>query len=620
MTTCSLLPTAPGAAMALALLPPELLHRPLANLALAPELLAHLHRHAVTTLADLLRQPESSLGLQGWLQSDHVLAVRNAIAACLHLEPAPADASSDLPLANWPSIYEQLQRELPTPHGETLAAFLGQRSVRARPRGCEASAVHAPASESGLRLALRQHASALCERLDRELPAEFRAHEGALDLKHAAAGSLLRALGQAAPGSHAPLRLIELCSNLPCCSSGGLLYGSSQAELRRLQQALRRTVTDARLPLAIDTVMAELAKVDLQPPRGTVVQLLRRNLRFSISWDASLGEAVVPDPRSPTLRLAAVLLELGGPTRFEDLFYAYRERYRRAHRDRLRQRLRRDSTFLQVGPDLWSVRSWHASELMACMPLADQLARTICARGGKQEVFALAAQHGAVGNTPWLLWALLGQDPRVRLLGRGEACAATHVRSQVMEQLLQDFRRAGGDVVTGLFVHNQPPARQRLIARLLRENQCFVAPAPDRIDLLTNYPFNQERLLRLRRLVDETLDALGGHASVTRLKHSIDRTDLGGGWLTEDLLGDLLRRQGPYDVLHGGIVALRSRELPSRWLRAVRQVLRRRDEPMSLERILLERPDLVELSECLPGLLQQDPCIRTVDGDRYCLS
>jgi len=328
----------------------------------------------------------------------------------------------------------------------------------------------------------------------------------------------------------------------------------------------------------------------------------------------------VPDPRSPTLRLAGVLLEMGGPTTFEELFYAYRERYRRAHRDRLRQRLRRDSTFLQTGPDLWSVRSWHASELDALMPLADQIARAICARGGKQDVFALAGQYGAAGNTPWLLWAMMAQDPRVRLLGRGEACAATHVRSQVLEQLLLDFRRAGGDVVTGLFVNNQPAERQRLVARLLRENQCFVAPAPDRVDLLTNYPFNQERLVRLRRLIDETLDALGGHASVARLKQNIDRTDLGGGWLTVDLLADLLRRQGPYEVLPGDLVALRNRDLPSRWLRAVRQVLRRREETLSLERILLERPDLAELSECLRELLAQDPCIRIVDGDQYCLA
>lgn len=620
MTACGAAPGTSMPAMAMALLPEQLLHRPWTELALAPELLAHLHRHGVLTLADLLQLPESSLGPDGWLQSSHVLTLREALAACLRTDlPAPK-ANTDSAPTDWPAVYARLQHRLPTTFGEALATMLGQRLPRGAHSATSSERASMPASEAELRAALRHHARDLCERIDRELPAEFRAHDGVLDLKHAAAGSQVRALGQAAPGSHAPLRLIELCSELPCCTSGGLLYAVSQADLRRLQQALRRIVTPARLPLAIDAVLAELKHAELQPPRGTVVQLLRRNLRFSISWDASLGEAVVPDPRSPTLRLAGVLLELGGPTSFEELFYAYRERYRRAHRARLQQRLRRDSTFLQVGADQWSVRSWHASELTACMPLADQIARTLCARGGKQDIFAIAAEHGAAGNTPWLLWALLAQDPRIRLLGRGEACAATHVRSQVLEQLLQDFRRAGGDVVTSLFIQNQPATRQRLVARLLRENQCFVSPAADRVDLLTNYPFNTERLLRVRRLVDEILDALGGHASVLRLKQGLDGTDLGGGWLTVELLADLLRRQGPYEVLPGGIVALRSRDLPNRWLRCIRQVLRRQKQPLSLERILLERPEFTELTECLRGLMEQDPCLRVLDGDLYCLA
>ena len=94
-------------------------------------------------------------------------------------------------------------------------------------------------------------------------------------------------------------------------------------------------------------------------------------------------------------------------------------------------------------------------------------------------------------------------------------------------------------MVTSLFLQNQPPDRRRLVQRLLRENRLFVMPSDDRIDVLSNYPFNQERLQQLIDLVKHQLDQRTGYAQVAALKAAVDRTDLGGTWLTPMLLADL---------------------------------------------------------------------------------
>jgi hypothetical protein len=213
----------------------------------------------------------------------------------------------------------------------------------------------------------------------------------------------------------------------------------------------------------------------------------------------------------------------------------------------------------------------------------------------------------------------LSRDPRVRPLGRGELCPATHKRSQVLEQLLVDFRRAAGDVVLGLFLQNQPEPRRRLVQRLLRENRLFVAPAGDRIDLLSNYPFNEERLQRLLAVVNQHLERRSGYAQLTALKAAVDRTDLGGGWLLPELLGDLLRRHGSFEVLPGDLIVRAELGIGAFLRRAMHKALRDAGMPLSVDEILRARPDLIEFAGCLHELLGTDPLVQTPDGCRFTL-
>ncbi|MCA8968041.1 MAG: hypothetical protein KDC48_24380, partial [Planctomycetes bacterium] len=183
----------------------------------------------------------------------------------------------------------------------------------------------------------------------------------------------------------------------------------------------------------------------------------------------------------------------------------YRERFRFASQARLRRHLATSSAFLRLAPDTWSLRAWHEQELADLAELTEATARRICQSGERRSVVELLRDEHPDERVAWLVLDRLSEDPRVRLLGRGEACAADRAQSSVMKRLLKAFRRAAGEVVRSRFVRNQPAAQRRLVERLLDNNRAFVQVAEDRIDTLTNYPFNAERMQRLIKLVREHL-------------------------------------------------------------------------------------------------------------------
>jgi hypothetical protein len=211
----------------------------------------------------------------------------------------------------------------------------------------------------------------------------------------------------------------------------------------------------------------------------------------------------------------------------------------------------------------------------------------------------------------------LADDPRVRLLGRGDACPASHRQSLVMTRLLESFRRAGGDVLLGRFLDNQPEEHRRLTERLLRRNRLFVHVSPDRVDVLSNWPFNAERMQRLLALVEEQLQRRAGYSHTSAIKAALDLTDLGGPWLTLPLLEDVLRRNGPFDVLPGGIVGRIELDLNGFVRRSLRAALRSAGATLTAEEILLQRPELAPFAPTVEDMLRNDPMVRTDDDVRF---
>jgi hypothetical protein len=81
----------------------------------------------------------------------------------------------------------------------------------------------------------------------------------------------------------------------------------------------------------------------------------------------------------------------------------------------------------------------------------------------------------------------------------------------------------------------------------------------------------------------------------------------------------VLRRNGPFEVLSPGIVALRDLALPSILMRSARQALRAAGEAVTIQDVVRARPDLAEFSECLAELLLEDPLVQSPDGTYFIL-
>lgn len=614
-------PTRPAAQAANRLLPAAVLDLPLAGLELADEVRTALASHGATTVGDLLALSTRAFAKSGWFHAEHVAAVSSAIAAALPAlftgPTAPAAPGVEL------SPRDQLQRALDERERDLFAMVVGlggaiaPRTAIARKLGVSLHQLDDRVRE--LRARLHDRLPALVARLRDEVTAELRTNDGVFDPTLAADGSLLAAIRDGGGSAELGARIVTFCFPRDFHLHRGLICAMAPRRFRRLARVLPRIVRPHRLPMSVDALSLELAAEHLEPPHGLLLHLLRKDLRVAVTDDPKAGELVVPDPRSAQKRLVDILLDVGRPMLLDDLVFAWRERFRRASRARIEERLRDNPVFVMVGPETWSLRDRHAKELVAAGPLADRMARRICAMGGRLNVAQLLADEKPDDRTIWLVLDRLAVDPRVRLLGRGDVCPAAQRQSQAMERLLLDFRRAAGEVVTSMFLANQPPRQRRLVERLLRWNRLFVTPAADRVDLLTNYPFDESRLRRLVTIVDQQLQARSGYAPTAMLKAVVDRTDLGGDWLSPSLLADVLRRHGPFEVLPGDVIARKDLGIGAFVMREVRQALRETGTPLTVDDMLRERPDLAEFAACLHELLAQDPLVQTPDGVHFTL-
>lgn len=602
----------------LRLLPQRLLSHTFDGNGLPVEFEEALAERGVLTVADLITVAGDPA--MTWPEA-LAAAVRTSLATLLMPELAHQCPVLPFDATDWPSLQANLLLPLDEPQRALLRALLGidqepttatehARRVHADPRAVEALLERT-------RQRLHECSPQLMAELRSALQNEHRAGDGVLDPEHMATGTLLHTMARA-NDPHFPLRLAAFCFPHECHLQGGLLLAGSRRNYRRLCELLRTTLARHRLPVPLDMVLTEIEARRKGLLRGFVVHVLRRELRVAITIEES-GEMLVPDARTTTARLAALLEEEGRPMPLQDLVFAYRERYRRVTPSRIEQCVRREPTFVLTARDTIGLRCWFAVELQAAAELADRTARHVVAEGGKQNVLRWLADRGIDERTAYLVQDRLAGDSRVRLLGRGEACPATQRRSQVLAQLLTDMRRAGGDVVESRFVGNQPFERQRLVRRLLAENRLFVRPGPDRVDTLTNYPFNDDRLRRTEQCLRAHLEGHAGHADIAALKDELDATDLGGSWLVPELLADIVRRHGWFDVLPGGIVALRERTLAATLQRHARRELRAAGVQLTVEEIVQKRPDLREFSACLAELLQRDPLVQSPDGQRFCL-
>ncbi len=600
-----------------ALLPSTLRNMPLCAVGIPQDLLLRFSDLGCSTVGHAFALPATMFEQGGLLGVNAAAIVREALDRLLMPALAPVDGDASDAEADWPRLRARMLAALDEDTRDWFCARIGIVDASGRthviPKDCsDATGIDKRDIAARNRLTLR--APSLLLRLRSEYLRELDAFEGAVPADRLAAGSWLHAISKGSGDAMLPLRLLAFCFPEEAQVDGSFVSGVAARTWQRLRQRMRVVTARRRLPITLQDLAHQLSSTLAEPPRGVVTRLVAELPRLCIRIDESRGEIVRQAEPEIARRLEQILVDRGQPTRFLDLVFEYRERFQAASEHALKARIVRSHEFVQLGESMWSLARWHRDELEQLAPVVDRICAAVSSKSEKQ---VLRELHDGDEREHWLLQGLLRRDARVRWLGRGEACAASLGRSRVLEQLLTDFRRAAGEVPMSRFLENQTPDRRRLVERLLRNNRLFVFPAPDRIDLLTNYPFNQERLARLSSLVDSLLAQRNGYATLASVLEEVNRCDLGGSWLHPTLLGELLRRHGPFEVLPGGYVSRRSLGLIGWLMRRARTALREAALPLTVEELLAQRPELAEFAPCLEQLLAHDPLVQTPDGQRY---
>lgn len=600
------------------LLPPSLTQLELAKLRLNDSTLAEFAAAGARKLSDLLEldesawqglrdaSPQAVIELRDAL--DRVIARGLAALASATVRPvkAPAAPIRDPAASDW-------ARSAPSDLLASLAVHTGWQPLPGTP------AAASPIEPRQLRQMLLALAPDWCARFRREIQRDLVSAEGALGTEQLAAGSIAARIGREASDPLAPLRLAALLAPARWHLHGRFLTEMEPADLARLIRVLRRETGARKLPLLLEELETRLIRRHFQVQRGLVQRLLRDDLERIIAIDMNRGEVVLARPSERSLRLRQILLEAGQPVAFDDLAFLWRETHHRVNRARLRQCLMADDAFLQVGPDLWSLRVAHGADLAAAAAFVGIACDNLRREGGRKHVETLL-EGTCDRQMAWMALDHLRRDPRVRHLGRGELCLAGRRSSFAMERLMSGFRRAGSTVVLSRFLANQQPDERRLVERILRANRLFVFPQADRVDLLANYPYPPHRVRKLVALVTLHLQLHGGTAPMDSLVDAVHAGNLGGPWLDRQFLADLLQRHSSLQFLPGGMVAVPELHSLHRIRKRARAALRAAGRPLSFGELLAAAPELAPYAEGLEEILHGDAMLKLLPGGRWRVS
>jgi hypothetical protein len=620
--TDTILARNPDRAVAGDLLPDALRALELRRLGLSASSVAALEHIGCRTFAQVLGLPATTWTRRGSMGPAMAKELRSALDRLLASALQNPETEHCTPDLDWPLLTGRLLAPLEADDRELLCARIGLHTPMRTARELAISSGRTmetiQAQESVVVSRLHERAPSLMRRLMAESQDVLDRHKGVLTGTKLIAGTALHVLATGSGDRNLPIRLLAFCFPERFHDHGGCLSALPTSARLHFERELRALTAPRLLPRPLTDIEARLANLVQPVPRGLLLHLLADRFRLRIHHDVQRGDLVMPQHAGPIARLSELLEEHGSPMPLVDLLFAYRERFHAASRQRVQQALRCDAMFLEIGPDIYSLRRWHSDELALAHRSALEVIAKVCEQGGRHAIRDLI--ETADSRTQYLVIDQVQRDPRVRNLGRGEVCPAGIATSHAMEQLLQAFRKAQGEVVLSLFLQNQPQTQRRLMERLLRENRLFVFPAADRIDVLANYPFNQERLGQLLSIVETYLQAHGGHATLASVLDEVNRSDLGGKWLDTTLLGEVLRRHGNLEILPGGIIANGEIGLGGWLLRRARAALRAAAIPITVQEILAERPELAQFQDCLHELLNKDPFIQSPDGMHFMIA
>jgi hypothetical protein len=602
----------------LELLPERLLRVPVSDLGLTADVLAAFQSLELRTVGDLLEPRALQLIFTAGAGAEE--QVHAALQGLVSVGMESFDGCRDAAATAAP--VSRLLALLTAQDRTILERFLGigtsMQTVAEIARALDLPIAAVRGRLEKLRTTLIASSAGMLRRMHEQAARELHARDGVLTAPMLPGDTLLRAAADETHSPELPFRLLAFCHPRHYHVHGGMLTELPPERFAALLRGLRVRTQPRRLPVRLadleDSLHASIGPV----PRGLLLELLTQTLSLSVASEPG-GMVVARAPDRIADRLEAILAEVGPEIRLDDLMFHYRDRHRSARKSVLLLHLRTDPRFVEVGPELWTRRCDVADELRELNAQVESFTEFVLRSGMRRSVRDVCAETPMTARQLFLLVDRLRASTLLRSVGRGSFCPRDTQVSGLTRELTQDFRRAMGDVPRSRFLVNLPPQRRTVVARLLRENRVFIEPTPDRVDLLSNYPFNEERLQRLLALVERQLEDQQGYATLDELQEHVNTTDLGGSFLTRHMLRDLLRRHGSFELLPGDLVALASLGLGG-WIQMrAREAIRSVDLPLTSAELQRLAPELGEFAEALDALLRKDPMLHTPDGERYAL-
>jgi hypothetical protein len=472
-----------------------------------------------------------------------------------------------------------------------------------------------PEFERQLRNLLLQRRRPLVRRWRRAAMTELRAQNGTARHELLARG-VLRTLGRACREPVAPFRLLAFFFPTRLHVVGDALTTVSEETCKRVLTEVQRLI--AKLPLPLPSFEAELRAAGAPPiPRGLLHHLLQHDANVQILIDHDLGEVLHRRRTTVGDRIEQVLRSARTNLALPDLLFRYRDRYGRARRARLLDYLWTESRFVEIGPGQWDLRERHVDQIELVEAEAARVRDILLTVGGRHDIDSLVEGGETTQRVLFLLRDCLRRDPALRTLGHGSFCPRQMRTSEQIAALVKALNQAMGELPLDRFLANQARQARHLRTRLLRENRLFVEIGVDRIDLLSNYPFNSDRLRELTRTVELHLEQRDGFDRIDSVLRAVQEVGIGGEFLTAHMLRDLLRRHGRFELLSEDLVAQRARGLKAWIQQRARDAIRRAVRGLTPVEIVAELPELADFAVCLEKVIGEDPMVQSPDGQRY---
>lgn len=593
--------------------PPAFVARRIIDLPLRQELARGLAAAGVTTLGDLLGTDANTLAQHPAVTETGVADLRAALAAAFSPVDDPRARGADHDLQRLLTVLDAEDRDW-------IAACVGLLGLRPLPRAQLARSLalnpdQADAREARCRSNIQDRVPDLTQAWRRATESELTAQDGVVRAERLAKGPL-SAMAAAAGDLTLPLRLVAFLFPGDLYLVGEVLTTVDPIACRQIVQGVHRLRHTLPRPLA--DLESDLLAAGLPPiRRGLLSYLLYQDAQVQIVIDSDLGEVLRRRRATVGDRLEHVLRTARSSLSIADLMFRYRDRYRRARRSRLLDNLWAEPRFVEIGPGIWDLRERHVDQAELIDAEAARVRDIICTVGGRHDVSDLIDGGPTSDRVLFLLRDCLRRDPALRSLGRGSFCARTMRVSTQMEALQHDLRSAMGELPLERFLANQHRGARDLRSRLLRENRMFVEVDSDRIDLLTNYPFNSERLRTLLRTVELHLEQNDGFDHLQGALDAVTEAGLGGEFLTMHMFGDILRRHSRFEMLADELIALRTRGLRSWIQQRSREAIRRAAQGLTAFEIQAEVPELAQFAACLESVIADDPMVQMRDGLHY---